>query len=141
MQPNDAKRFIIVTFDPSDDGIYQFNLNRLHCGVDKLFVPNDVEWAEICVNGNILSRCAPNNDGEIVFWEDWHWLNSYPMAEVHIKSPTVPTVRFRYKSEWRIVPINIPHYTRYADRAEFRGTSYNNALVFADDTVVLMYSS
>lgn len=119
------------------DGVCTINLKNIS-SIDGMIVPKHVESVDLMAGYNLLIRTTPKEDGSVVFWKNWNWVNHSAFdAKIVIKSDMPLIVKFHIKNEIKFVPIYVEGQTFVPSM--FKNTEYNNALLFMDGLVVLRY--
>jgi len=106
--------------------------------------PNGVDGAkvELVGSGTVLLTTKPV-DGKVIFWENWEWIcNSACDAKIYISNVDAETLTVTLNIKQlptKLVPIYIPDQSFVPEM--FKGSPYNNVLMFIDGIVHKRYLS
>lgn len=125
---------------PDADGLCIINLNNIS-SIDGMTVSLPHLTVDLMNEHSILIRTTSQEDGSVVFWKNWYWLNNSAFdAKIVIKCNVTITVKLHIKQDnIKFVPIFVEGQTFVPKM--FENTEYNNALMFMDGQVVLRYVS
>jgi len=143
------QKYDSVTFTPREDKVYKINIHSLHGDISKMVIKNyqEVEHVALTVGLDLaelkLVQVGPlsfNENGEVIFWMDWSWKQSYckdASIIVTMITDATPIVEFQLKDDILWIPIFIPEQKWVPKRLE--GTPYNNIVFGSHGSVVLRY--
>lgn len=125
---------------PDAEGLCIINLNNIS-SIDGMTVSLPNLTVDLMTTGRILIRTTSQEDGSVVFWKNWYWLNNSAFdAKIVIKCNVTITVKLHIKQDnIKFVPIFVEGQTFVPKM--FENTEYNNALWFSDGQVGLRHAS
>jgi len=120
------------------DGECIINLNNIR-SIDGMIVSTPHVKVDLMSDNKVLISTTANEDGSVVFWKNWYWLNNSAFgAKIVIKSNVTVSVKLHIKTDtFKFVPIFVEGQTFVPKALE--NTEYNNVLVFDDGQVCLRY--
>jgi len=142
MEQNDPTNFKVIKLTPID-GQFCIDLTKLPSIDGMTIIAPDVENATVDLTSTtVLISTKPYPDGIVVFWKNWEWVcNSAFDAKIYIRGLDVDTLTVKFHVKHDVNPIFTPIYIEGQTFVPelFKGTEFNNALLFMDGMVVLRY--